>query len=251
MAQFDLPASINYVLNKTGKEKLVYVGHSQGTTIGFAAFSSNQQLSEKIELFISLAPVAFVGNQRFYLLKFLASLPAARILSVFGKRNFSITPRTFNTIFPNFIEKTGIAKQLLIFMNIWDDSELDLQRLPTFFAHEPSTTSVQNLIHWAQAVQSKSFARFDHGESINMSVYGSPKPPHYKLSECKVPIAIFYGGKDPLSNITDIETYLLPTLPDKNSIVFVKKIDHFAHIDFVWGMKAPTEVYFPVLRLIK
>lgn len=34
MAMYDIPASVNFVLNKTGQEQLFYVGHSQGTTIG-------------------------------------------------------------------------------------------------------------------------------------------------------------------------------------------------------------------------
>lgn len=34
MANYDLPASINFVLNKTGQQQVYYVGHSQGATIG-------------------------------------------------------------------------------------------------------------------------------------------------------------------------------------------------------------------------
>jgi hypothetical protein len=34
MARFDLPAVINFILQKTGQEKIYYVGYSQGTTMG-------------------------------------------------------------------------------------------------------------------------------------------------------------------------------------------------------------------------
>ena len=34
MAKYDLPATINFIIEKTKQEQLYYVGHSQGTTIG-------------------------------------------------------------------------------------------------------------------------------------------------------------------------------------------------------------------------
>uniref|UniRef100_A0A8C6SK50 Lipase, gastric n=1 Tax=Neogobius melanostomus TaxID=47308 RepID=A0A8C6SK50_9GOBI len=58
MALKDLPAVIDYVLNTTQQQQLSYIGHSQGTTIGFMLFSSRPDLSEKVKLFVALAPVA-------------------------------------------------------------------------------------------------------------------------------------------------------------------------------------------------
>ena len=39
-AKYDLPAMIDYVLQETKEEKLVYIGNSMGTIMGFAAFST-------------------------------------------------------------------------------------------------------------------------------------------------------------------------------------------------------------------
>lgn len=50
MAAYDLPASIDYILQSTGASSLGYVGHSQGTTMGFAALSSQPQLAQKVSI---------------------------------------------------------------------------------------------------------------------------------------------------------------------------------------------------------
>ena len=49
-----------YVMNVTGQDELFYVGHSQGTTMGFAGFTINQKLAKHIKMFFALAPVTTV-----------------------------------------------------------------------------------------------------------------------------------------------------------------------------------------------
>ncbi|KAL5017970.1 hypothetical protein ScPMuIL_003692 [Solemya velum] len=51
MAKYDLPATINYVLQVSRQSQLYYVGHSQGTEIGFAEFSRNPELGRKVKTF--------------------------------------------------------------------------------------------------------------------------------------------------------------------------------------------------------
>ena len=59
MGTKDLPAFIDFVLDKTGLESISYVGHSEGTTQFFLGASlMPEYFSEKINLSILLAPVA-------------------------------------------------------------------------------------------------------------------------------------------------------------------------------------------------
>ena len=74
LAKYDLPATIDYILDATGQEQLVYVGHSQGTLIAFAAFSTNPELEKKIKLFIALAPIVTIGNIRVKLIRLAAEI---------------------------------------------------------------------------------------------------------------------------------------------------------------------------------
>ncbi|CAG8728421.1 19776_t:CDS:2, partial [Cetraspora pellucida] len=55
-ALYDLPDTINYILEMTGAPSLSYIGFSQGTAQCFAALSINPKINSKINLFIALAP---------------------------------------------------------------------------------------------------------------------------------------------------------------------------------------------------
>ena len=56
MSKYDMPAMLNYVLEYTNQSQLVYVGHSQGTMMGFLEFSQNEALQTKIKLCKSFNP---------------------------------------------------------------------------------------------------------------------------------------------------------------------------------------------------
>ena len=53
---------LNYALEVSGQDQLSYVGHSQGTSMGFGGFSSMPELAAKVNLFVTLAPVANVSH---------------------------------------------------------------------------------------------------------------------------------------------------------------------------------------------
>jgi lysosomal acid lipase/cholesteryl ester hydrolase len=57
LAKYDVPALINGVLEHSRKKKLIYIGHSQGSTELIASFSEDPSLKNKIALNIGLGTV--------------------------------------------------------------------------------------------------------------------------------------------------------------------------------------------------
>lgn len=67
MGQYDVPAMLNYIKKNTGVEKLIYIGHSQGTSMAFVALThpeTYKEMNNFISHFVALAPVALMTHLR-------------------------------------------------------------------------------------------------------------------------------------------------------------------------------------------
>jgi len=53
---------IDYIVKITGREKMFYVGHSQGTTAFFVMSVERPEYQAKIQAMFALAPVAYCGR---------------------------------------------------------------------------------------------------------------------------------------------------------------------------------------------
>lgn len=62
MGIYDLPATIDYVLERTNRSQLYYIGHSMGSCMFFVMCSMRPEYNYKIRAQISLAPVAYVHH---------------------------------------------------------------------------------------------------------------------------------------------------------------------------------------------
>lgn len=63
MGEFDQRALWEYVQQKTGEEKIFYIGHSQGTAQMFAAMATDPQFyRERMQLFVAIAPILRIQN---------------------------------------------------------------------------------------------------------------------------------------------------------------------------------------------
>uniref|UniRef100_A0A3Q2PXL4 Lipase n=1 Tax=Fundulus heteroclitus TaxID=8078 RepID=A0A3Q2PXL4_FUNHE len=249
MALKDLPAVINHILKVTGQEQIFYVGHSQGTTIAFIAFSTLPELASKIRLFFGLAPVATVAFTDSPMTK-LSVLPECMIWELFGKRDFLPQSKYIKWLAEHVCAKKLLSElcgNLFFVLCGFDEKNLNMTRTPVYTTHCPAGTSVQNMVHWSQAVHRGKLMAFDFGPEGNMRHYNQSTPPEFRVQDMKVPTALFSGGQDTLADPKDMAVLLTQV----SNLVYHQHIEHWEHLDFIWGLDAP-EVMFPsILRLMQ
>ncbi|XP_031458411.1 lysosomal acid lipase/cholesteryl ester hydrolase-like [Phasianus colchicus] len=247
MAMYDLPATINYILQKTGQEQLYYVAYSQGTTTGFIAFSSIPELDRKIKMFFALAPITTSSNMKSPLVR-VFDLPEGLIKLILGRTVVfdkdeilrQVTSRLCSyTLFKSFCS-------LVLYLPGGFTNSLNVSRIDVYLSHYPDSTSLKNMLHWRQLYQTGEFKYYDYG-SENMLHYNQSTPPFYELENMKAPLAAWFGGKDWISAPEDVNI----TLPRITNVAYKKYIPEFVHFDFLWGMQVYEQIYKEILELMK
>ncbi|GFO38076.1 lipase [Plakobranchus ocellatus] len=249
MAKYDLPAMVEFIINKTGQKQIYYVGYSQGTTIGFAAFSQNADLASKIRHFIALAPVGRVGKITSALRSLLPYIShVKRFFYLIGHGGIDIS----RDLSHNLASHVGhpldqrLCEKLAYLLFGFNPSSFNRSRFDIYLAQMPAGTSVRNLLHWAQAAKDGEFQHFNWGTpEANLEKYGQTSPPQYYPRQIKLPIAIFRGGHDTLADPEDID-WLLPQINVTHDI----SVEYFNHLDFVTGMDAPDKIYKQVISIV-
>ncbi|PIK57460.1 putative gastric triacylglycerol lipase [Apostichopus japonicus] len=250
MAEYDLPAMINYALKITRRNQLYYIGHSQGTMIGFAGFSKNKELAKKVKTFYALAPVSTVGNMTSPLRYLATFLPEIQFLfDLFGVKEFLPSDWFTKWLATDVCSPTSeiFCSSILFIICGFDVNNLNETRLPVYLAHTPSGTSVQNMVHFAQMVNSDLFQMYDYGSADkNKAHYNVTVPPQYYPENMTTPTAIFSGGMDWLADPEDVKT-LVPKIQHLVGNNFIAEYDH---LDFIWGLSAADKIYKPIIEQI-
>ncbi|KAJ8922567.1 hypothetical protein NQ315_007597 [Exocentrus adspersus] len=250
---FDLPAKIDYILNTTGREKLSYVGFSQGTTAFFALASLKPEYNEKIAVMAALGPVAYMRNLAEPVAQFYSYFMAwfVAVLDLFGVNEiFSNTPLLLRLL-EMFCVETSIFQDLclnvLFFLTGEDLVQFERSFVEVAISNAPAGISLKMLSHYIQGIDSGDFTRYDYGLK-NMEVYGQLSPPSYNVSLITTPVALFYAKNDRFSPVRDVEQLAnqLPNVVLKNLIEW----ELFNHIDFVLARDVKTLLNDDVIKLL-
>ncbi|KAJ6657777.1 hypothetical protein lerEdw1_001964 [Lerista edwardsae] len=225
MGIIDLPAAIDFILQKTKQDSLYLMGQSQGGTLGFIALSVLPELAKKVKLLLAFGPTYTLTG--YSPSKIFLSLPDRLKTYLFICSLIIIREANYENISYLF-------------------SPLHQSRADVYLGIFPDYTSTKTMVHWGQIARSKEFRYFDYG-SKNKAVYNMTTPPLYKIEDVTVPIAVWYAGNDLMAEKTDVER-LLPRIP---RLAFHKFIPSWEHADFMWGLDAPKRLFPDVLHLMQ
>ncbi|XP_021937203.1 lipase 1-like isoform X2 [Zootermopsis nevadensis] len=255
MGTYDVPAEIDFILKKTGQEKVFYIGHSMGSTMFFVMTSQRPEYNEKIRAMIAFAPAVFftpTKNPIYYRIQSIGERLLEGLFYAFGLDEFLPQNGILNPISIAACKHTLFTSRLcvnFIFFIVGKSSQLDKKRLEVMLAHTPAGGSTREVMHFAQEALSGEFRQFDFGEEKNMDLYGQATPPRYNMSLITTPVALFYSDNDKLApeyNVNKVYN-ALPNVIGK----FRVPLKTFNHLDFMWGKDAKTLVFKDVLTIMK
>ncbi|XP_003783727.1 lipase member J [Otolemur garnettii] len=250
MAKYDLPASIDFIVKQTGQKEIFYVGHSQGTTIGFIAFSTIPKIAERIKIFFALAPVFSI---KYLKSSFIRKLDKWESLFQIVSRRKEFLPKTpLSQFIGSKLCRHWIFQKICL--NILstivgsDPNNLNMSRWDVYFSHNPAGTSVQNVLHWRQLLYSTHLKAFDWGSpDLNLVHFNQTTSPSYSVKDMDVAIATWNGEKDLLADPEDVEIL-------RSNIkysIYHKTISYYNHIDFLFGLDVYDQVYREIVDIIQ
>eukprot|EP00092_Neocalanus_flemingeri_P032434 GFUD01035275.1.p1 GENE.GFUD01035275.1~~GFUD01035275.1.p1 ORF type:complete len:340 (-),score=70.02 GFUD01035275.1:2-1021(-) len=264
MAQYDIPAQIEKILEVTGREKLFYIGHSMGTTTFLAMHHYRQDVAKKIQLGNLLAPVATVGHSYYPVLEFLnfydVGYPqnhtiGGTIWKLLGHGEFAphnwildLIAKSEEYICEDLPGKLSFYCKAIYETAIFLDGGFDYDEFNTsliepILSHSPAGTSKFVVGQYLQEFKKKKFQGYDWLDKEKNAAHHEGPIPEYNLSSVTTPVAMYWGDNDWYTARQDID-FLLQGLPNilpgmKHEVEF----ENWSHLDFLWGIDADKLVY--------
>ena len=180
MGQYDDIANIKTIKSKTGKDKIIYMGYSQGTVQMFYALAKFEEayLADSLEKFVALAPCTFYDAQgvpETYYENSVYKFPALGVDELYG---------------PNWT-----AKQKII-CDTFDQSVCDAWQCT-----ECETVATRSETHWLQNTYTGRFQEY-----APKYLEGEKEAALIPLESIdKVPVAMVIGAKDALCTLKEAE----------------------------------------------
>lgn len=253
---YDLAASIDYVLSETKFEQLTYFGHSMGTTGFFVLMANRTEYNAKIKTMVALAPVVSFStiSPNASIAIFAEHVDAFEtILNTVGY--YEILPHS--DFFMFLASSICSAPDPVTCENVLysigglvpNPDQLNSTRIPVYVSQDPAGQSTRDFFHYAQLIKNPPvFRAYDFGTIKNNQIYGEDPPPAYDLSLVTAPVALVWGDNDALALAGDV-ALLADALPN---VVLNFRVDNelWNHLDFIWAIEAEQYQNKPIIDFL-
>lgn len=234
-ALYDIPDTVDYILELTGQRNLSYIGFSQGSAQAFAALSINPSLNDKVNLFVALAPAMAPPGIRQRIVQSLVNASPSVIYLFFGRR--AILRSTIfwqSTMLPALFVR--IMDWALVELFNWKSLNISYAQKRAAYPHLYSFTSVKSVVHWFQIMRAGRFQMYDDDNGGLFSSRNFYQVSTFPTRNIMTPIVLVYGAID---SLVDIDV-MLSSLPQTTLPVAV---DGHEHLDLMWGEDVDSVVF--------
>ncbi|TPX58128.1 hypothetical protein PhCBS80983_g03358 [Powellomyces hirtus] len=240
LALYDLPDAVDYILKVTGVPSLSYIGFSQGTAQGFSSLSINPRLNKRINLFVALAPAAKPMGLNNKFLGTMLNMSPEVIFLLFGRKSLLATALFWQSILSP-LSFAWLIDVSCKFLFKWHAEMIDHKNV--VYQHLYSYTSVKCVVHWFQIIRNGRFQMYDESPTVLPNSSSGHVVPKFPTEHIQTPIALFYGGKDTLADMTWL-------LEETATPIYCLKVDEYEHVCFLWARGLDKTVYPAVLGLL-
>ncbi|XP_063899720.1 lipase 3-like [Helicoverpa armigera] len=237
IGMYDVPAMIDYILQYTRRDKLHYIGASQGGTVFLVMASMLPEYNDKL---ISVHLLAAVGYQN--------NFPGAQL-----RRAALMTDIIYSQALRNGIVELFPPNSVEMVPGITPSRELtnarcvgsmeysymcELFGVRSLMRNNPDDqagAALKQIAHYGQNIRDRQFRRYHHGRQANQAAYNETSPPLYDLSLITAPVAMHYSLSDDLLDERDALA-MVADMPNAKARKVAR--DSFLHTDYVEALDA-------------
>ncbi|KAI8811916.1 Alpha/Beta hydrolase protein [Cladochytrium replicatum] len=255
LAQYDVPDSCAYILGVTGRQKLSYIGFSQGSTQAFAALSLSNELNRSIDLFIALAPAIKPAPLNNGAIRMLTNTFTPHALyPILGSGPFMPFVPFVNKTVPFRVFVNSIDTTFKILFGWHCDKFGPESRKIALYSHIFSPSSMKTIVHWFQIIDDGRFHMYNKHSCpkqillrrVRMDPTNqepSIPPLVFPTQHISTKMFLFHGECDKISD----PVFLRANLPPHTRMY---QVPGYEHMDFLWATDARTRVWDHVIQVL-
>ncbi|KAH9573097.1 hypothetical protein CY35_02G188500 [Sphagnum magellanicum] len=206
LAMYDLPAMLKFVYKTTGS-KVFYVGHSQGTIMGMAAFTQTH-VTDMVAAAALLSPITYLDHITSPFFSKAAHHHLDWMVKTMGVREFNLRNDLGVELVDWVCQRDDVDCGDFLTALTGANCCFNTTRIPYYLQFEPQSTSLKNLGHLAQMIRRGTFSMYDYGYFGNLQHYFKLQPPEYNLSAIPETLPLWMASGGLFTGVLFAKTHL-------------------------------------------